>query len=321
MYGQTMTRKTEIVKVEPAALPAKTPSLPDLAADFLDTLDVKDETRRAYAKGLRRFIEWIQANETGQPNRKTILAFKNYLIELKLSPNTINGHLTGVRQFFSYLEAEYGYPNIARTIGGCKQAKGYLREAASIDQIRAILDAIDTGSLQGKRNYAIVYLLFRAGLRTCEITRADLEDLKFKGKEAILAIWGKGRDSKDDIAVVTEKTLKVLQAYLNERKGLKPASPLFASISSRNNGGRLTTRSIRGIVKVLFRKIGVDDPRLSAHSLRHSYATESLKAGAPVVALSRSMRHASISTTMRYVHDIERIEKAAERYLEDSVDF
>lgn len=321
MSQATMVKETDIMKVEPAGLPAKAPSLPELVEAFLGTLDVKEETKTGYAKGLQRFIKWITANEISRPDRKTILAFKNYLIELSLAPNTINGHLTGVRQFFSYLEAEYGMPNIARAIRGCKQAKGYLREAASVDQIREILGVIDTKSLQGKRNYALVYLLFRAGLRTIEVTRADLEDLKFRGNEAVLAIWGKGRDSKDEIAVVTEKTLKVLQAYLNERKGLKPGSPLFASISSRNNGGRLTTRTVRGIVKVLFRKIGVDDPRLSAHSLRHSYATESLKAGAPVVALSRSMRHASISTTMRYVHDIERIEKAAERYLESSVDF
>lgn len=321
MYAQTMTRKTEIIPVEPTALPAKKKGLPEYVADFLDIHDVRAETKCVYSKGLRRFIEWIQTNGITQPDRKTMLAFKNYLIELNLAPNTINGCLTGVRQFFSYLEAEYALPNPARKLKGCKQAKGHLREAASVDQIRAMIETIDTENIQGKRDKAIIYLLFRCGLRTCEITRANLEHLKFKGKEAILEVWGKGRDSADDIAVLTEKTLKILQAYLNEREDLKPTSPLFVSVSSRNGGERLTRRSIRGIIKGLFRKIGIVDPRLSAHSLRHAYATESLKAGAPIVALSRSMRHASISTTMRYVHDIDRVEKAAERYLENSIDF
>jgi len=321
MQTHTMAKKTEIVKAQPETLPAKVPSLAELAAAFLETLDVKEETRRAYAKGLRRFIEWIEANSIRRADRKAVLAFKTYLQELTLAPTSINGILTAVRRFFAYLEGEYGLPNAARDIRGCKQARGHLREAASLDQVRDMLEAIDTGTIQGKRNYAIVYLLFRCGLRTIEVTRANLEDLKFKGKEAILSVWGKGRDSADDVAVITERTLKVLRAYLNEREGLKPASPLFASVSSRNNGGRLTTRSIRGTVKALFRKIGVDDPRLSAHSLRHSYATESLKAGAPLMALSKSMRHASVSTTQRYLHDLERVEKAAERYLEKTIDF
>ena len=321
MYAQTMTRKTGIVKVEPSALPAKVLRLPDYVTAFLETLDAKKETKNAYAKGLRRFIDWIQTNKITLPDRKTILAFKTYLIELNLAPNTINGHLTGIRQFFSYLEAELIFPNIASAIKGCKQAKGHLREAASVDQIRAILEAIDTGTLQGKRNYAIVCLLFKCGLRTIEVIRANLKDLKFKDKEGILDVWGKGRDSADDVAILTEKTLKILQAYLNEREDLKPTSPLFVSVSSRNNGQRLTTRSIRGIVKRLFRETGIDDPRLSAHSLRHSYATVNIKAGAPIVALSRSMRHASISTTQRYIHDINRFSEAAERYLEKIVDF
>lgn len=97
---------------------------------------------------------------------------------------------------------------------------------------------------------------------------------------------------------------------------VNPEDPLFTSMSDRNEGQRLTTRTLRKIAKDAFRSIGIEKKKLSAHSLRHFFATQSLRAGAPLLQVKEAMRHASIETTQKYLHNIERIEKGAERYID-----
>jgi len=109
----------------------------------------------------------------------------------------------------------------------------------------------------------------------------------------------------------TRETIIAFKTAL-QNKGL----PLFASTSNRNSGGRLTTRTIRGLVKKQLRGIGLDDSRKSAHSLRHTFATLALSNGAPVTQVQEAMRHKDISTTMVYVHLMNRLKNAAERYVD-----
>lgn len=70
------------------------------------------------------------------------------------------------------------------------------------------------------------------------------------------------------------------------------------------------------MIKESLRKINVESNKLSAHSLRHSFATLSLRAGAPLIQVKEALRHASIETTQKYLHNIDRIEKGAERYID-----
>ncbi len=289
----------------------------DLLASFLNAQDIRENSKDAYRKGLNRFMAWLEANRITQPDRETILKFKAYLNEQKLSPNTINGYLVPVKRFFAYLEGLRKYPDIAKNIKGAKQARGYLREPLTVSQLRGLLDHIDTSTLRGKRDFAIVNLMARTGLRTIEIIRADAGDLRQDGGEALLYIQGKGRDAKDAFVVLTEKALGPILGYLKGRGGEIPGEgPLFTSISDRNKGKRLTTRTIRQIVKDALAHIDIKDRKLTAHSLRHTFATLALAAGAPLIQVKDALRHSSIETTQRYTHNLDRITKAAERYLD-----
>jgi len=290
--------------------------IPDLMADFLAAQDVREISRLAYRKGLEKFLSWIATEGIKQPDREAILKFKAFLKESGLSANTINSYLVAVKRFFSYLEGARKYPNIAKDIKGLKQPKGHLREALTVSQIKDLLAQFDTLTLQGKREFAIVNLMARTGLRTIEVVRANIGDIKQEGGEALLFVQGKGRDSKDDFVILTEKTSKPILAYLKARGRIKPEDPLFASSSDRNKGQGLTTRTVRQIVKDNLRKININDPKLSAHSLRHFFATQSLKGGAPLIQVREAMRHASIETTEKYLHNIDRIEQGAERYVD-----
>jgi len=288
----------------------------ELIDSFLAAQDVREISRTLYRKGLGRFWSWFETIGIVQPDRETILRFKTFLQECGLAANTINSYLVAVKRFFTYLEGMRLYPDVAKNIKGVQQPKNNLRESPTIAQVKEILTQIDTGTVRGKRDFAIVNVMARSGLRTIEIIRANLEDLRQEAGEALLYIQGKGRDSKDEFILLTEAALKPILEYLKERKNPQPDAPLFVSMSDRNNGERLTTATLRKIVRELFRAIGIDKPRrICAHSLRHFFATQALRAGAPLIQVRDALRHSSIETTQKYLHTIDRLDKAAERYI------
>lgn len=289
-----------------------------LLNSFLAAQDTREITRRAYRKGLERFLTWLAANQIIQPDRESVLRFKQSRSESGHSPNTIatNSYLVAMKRFFAYLEGIRKYPDIAKNVKGVKQAQGHLREPLTISRVRALLDSIDTSTVQEKRDFALINLMARTGLRTVEIVRANVEDIKQEGGEALLHVQGKGRDTKDAFVILTEKTLGPLLAYLRARIRPEPGEPLFTSRSDRNGGQRITTRTVRQIVKEGLQRIDIESRKISAHSLRHTFATLSLKTGFPLIQVKDALRHASIETTQKYLHNLDRIEKAAERYID-----
>ncbi|MCJ7563836.1 MAG: site-specific integrase [Candidatus Aminicenantes bacterium] len=291
-------------------------NVPELVSSFLACQDVREISKVAYQKGLERFLSWVAENGIEQPDRESILKFKFFMVESGLSANTVNSYLVAVKRFFAYLEGIRKYPDVAKGIKGIAQSRDHLKESLTAAQVKELLSQVDISSFQGRRDFAIINLMVRTGLRTIEVVRADVEDVKQEGGEALLFVQGKGRDSKDSFVILTEKALKPILAYLKERALVDPGDSLFASISDRNKGRRLTTRTIRQLIKDHLRKINIESRKLSAHSLRHSFATLALRAGAPLIQVKDALRHASIETTQKYLHNIERIEKGAERYID-----
>jgi integrase len=149
-------------------------------------------------------------------------------------------------------------------------------------------------------------------LRTIEVERADLGDLTTVDSLPTLRIQGKGSSEKDDIAVIYHsKAQEALYDYLAAR-GNKPG-PLFVSLSRRSYGGRMTTRAIRDLKKY-FTAAGIVDPRKTLHSLRHSAISKVAKAN--IMKARQVARHASIDTTMIYVHENDRLTDPGEQFID-----
>lgn len=108
-----------------------------------------------------------------------------------------------------------------------------------------------------------------------------------------------------------------IYAYLALRESREKDEPLFTSLSNKSYGRRLTTRSLRRIAKGALRKAGFDDPRLTAHSMRHSAITLALLGGASLQQAQALARHSNINTTLLYSHNIDRVNNAAEFAIED----
>lgn len=309
------SRNDELARVDDREI-QKALNLPELVGSFLEAQDIRPISKRLYKKGVEKFLSWLEAESFSQPYRREVLKFKDYLRGLDLSANTINAYMGGVRRFFAYLEGMRLYPNIARDVKGVKQPRGHRRETLTDSQIREILSSIDRSTIQGKRNFAMFNLMASTGLRTMSIIQVDLGDLKQTGKEAKLFYQSKGHDEKDLVSLLTKDALKPLLGYLRARGKVRPEDPLFVSHSDRISGQRLTTRSIRRIFKGLLHKKNIDDPRLSAHSLRHFAATNALLNKADLLAVSKMLGHSSVVTTQIYLHEIERTgEGAAERFI------
>lgn len=287
----------------------------DIVHEYIGTLDVKPKSKDTYRKALKQFMSFITDNAIERPTRADILAYKEHLL-CTYKACTVSSYLTAVKGLFVYLEAEKIYPNIANGIKGAKSQQGFRKDALTISQARRLLDGIDTNTTEGKRNYALVNLLLNTGLRTVEAERANIGDIRQEGGEALLYIQGKGRDSKDAFVLLTDSTLYPIQRYLAARSIIDPTAPLFASHSNRNEGERITTRTISGIVKEALREIGIDSERLTAHSLRHTAITFSLLAGASIQEAQSMARHSNVNTTLIYAHNIDRIAKAPERRIE-----
>jgi len=284
---------------------------------FLNSLDIRESSKSTYNRQLKEFLIWLKNFCVINPTRESLLEYREYLKNIKeLSAFTIGGYLTAIRRFFEWLESMKIYPNVAKSIRGPKKRRGFKKDALTIEQVKKLLDSIDRSTFDGKRDFAIINLMVRTGLRTIEIIRATKEDISCNQGEYVLWVHGKGRDSKDELVLLTESTLVPIQEYFSSRGNIKEAAPVFASHSSKNFGKMLTTRSISRIVKNRLKNIGIIDNRLTAHSLRHTAITLSLMAGATPQEARALARHSDINTTLIYAHNLNRIAQAPERKID-----
>ena len=276
-------------------------SLDEAVKAFLADCDIRANSRVAYHRALQSFFRWV-AN-TGRVisllSRADIIAYKDDLLTTH-SNLTVSGYLVALRRFYEWAEGNKFYPNIAKGIKSPKRKNAYLKEHLRTNQIHDLLNHFE-GNV---RDYAIVNLMLRTGLRCIEVTRASIEDITFKGGQRILKIWGKGRDDKDNFVVLTDKAYNPIKTYLDTRKSATLKEPLFVSTSNRNHQGRLTTRTISKICKEGFRAIGIDAKEYTAHSCRHSTAVMLLKNGT-LADVQSVLRHANPATSQIYTRSIE----------------
>lgn len=301
----------------PAAVPDAPPELsfPDLAEEFLACLDAAPATLRTYRGALSRFGRWAAEQEPadlGDLARR----FKRARMEGGSSPATVALELAALRSLGGFLVRT---GRLARNLPGDvrppRLPSYYRRDALTRDQAAALLAAVPSASLPGLRTRAILSLMLRAGLRDVEIHRADVGDLGTRQGRAVLWVHGKGRAAADSLVVLNDQAAAAVRAYLEIRGATPGEAPLFA-VLTRGGRGRLSVRQVQAVVTEALRAAGLKTPRITAHSLRHTAATLAIDAGVPLPKVQAMLRHADPRTTMRYVHQHERVTQAAELALD-----
>lgn len=248
-------------------------------------------------------------------------------------PNTVAQYLRTVCQFFKWTAANNLYPDIAANIHAPKvkhdthrkdaltagevlqieqsiTAQGAARRAAAEQAAKDKAGRAQRSTEQSKRLYAMYLLAVNAGLRTIEISRANVKDFETKGGQAWLYIWGKGHTEPDQKKPLAPEVAAALNDYLSSRSD-KPtgASPLFVSTGNRSGGKRIATTTISTMLKRAMQEAGFNSERLTAHSLRHTAGTAVQELTGNLYTTQQYMRHSNPATTEIYLHnDTEKAE-------------
>lgn len=275
----------------------------ELVDSFILSQDVKQSSRELYRRTLKQYFNWVEKKgySLSQIARPQLLEYKEELLSSGMSSLTVGSYITSVRRFYTWTEANKFYPNIAKDIKSPKRKQQFKKQPLTTDQATKLLGYYQERAV---RDYAIVNLLLRTGLRTIETIRANVEDIIFKGSSRVLLIQGKGRDEKDNFVILTDKAYQPIERYLSTRRATG-SEPLFISDSNNNKGGRLTTRTISYIAKEGLKAIGLNEKQFTAHSLRHTTAVNILRAGGSLETAQYTLRHTNPATTQIYTATIK----------------
>ena len=321
MKTNTNTTEAAIVALRDVGGITRATNAADLITAYTSYLaNVTESTRETYGRALRPFFVFLDGRGTyARPTRADVVAYKQFLNDGikagKYSALTACSYLNAVRGFFAFTEEEGLYTNIAKGIKSPKHTTAHKKQHLEPGKVRDLLTYYqETGTPTALRDYAIVNLLIRTGLRTAELVGANVGDVAFIGSTRVLWIKGKGHTEKDAYVVLTEKAYAPLREYLNTRPLTQASDPLFISTSNhhgRQDGtgdlsARLTTRTIRNIARDGLDAIGLDDKAFTAHSLRHTTAVAILEAGGSLDDVQAQLRHASPTTSRIYVESFNR---------------
>lgn len=290
----------------------------DLYTRFTAYIDASEKTVQTYTRAIRQYAKWASENGISQPTREDILRYRDELKESH-KPTTVQNYITALRLFFQWTEQEQLYPNIANHIKGAKLDRSHKKDYLTSRQVKKVMETAKEESLQGLRDYAILALLFTGGLRTIEISRANIEDIRTAGDNTVLYIQGKGREEKTEYVKIMPEVEDAIRAYLAARKPASTEEPLFTSTSNNSRGKRISTRSVSDIVKQALIKAGFNSDKLTAHSTRHTAVTLALLGGQSLQEVQQFARHANITTTQIYAHNLDRAKNQCEETIAKAI--
>lgn len=265
-------------------------------------------TLRNYESDLRQFVECLTGSSEDSPRPAPALAqidnitvreFLGSLHRKGNSKSSVARKLATVRSFFKFLLLQGVISSNPFRLVSSPKLDSRLPDCMTVDAVSELMDAPDTATDAGKRDRCILEFLYGSGLRVSELVGLNLGDISLG--ESLLRVVGKGR--KERIVPFGSRAAEALHVYLGIRgKWLRPhphrgADALFLNM----RGGRLTTRSIGNIVDA---HVGNLAQRLKVHphTLRHSFATHMLSAGADLRSIQELLGHENLSTTQKYTH-------------------
>lgn len=293
-----------------------------LIEEYIDGLTRRPKTKQDYKKILMDYFHYV-SNITDSPTRQTIVDYKESL-EKRMSPASVQKYIICLRGFYEDLQATGKGINIVLKIQCSTIQPVFKRQPLTLKQARALISRAKRLATRPKhtiediRNYALVVLLLGTGLRTIEVERADVKDISKNDEMIRLYIQGKGHAEKDDFVKLSDHIYEALTNYLMERSD--DYEPLFIhhgrNVTDENR--RISTYTIRTVVKDLLRQIGIDDERYSAHSLRHTAATFATNIlHKDTTDIQYFLRHKDPKTTERYMHSLQRENSTIENELGD----
>jgi integrase/recombinase XerC len=293
------------------------PRRPEVA-EFLTHLEKEKghspHTVKAYGRDLEAFVDFCDRHYDGSWSWSSVdrLGLRGFLGEMQrrgLSKRSAARALSAVRSLYRFLQLHHGAATGVARAAKVPSVDKRLPTYMDRDQTQRLFDwaearaAVD--ELGPTRDLAILELFYSTGIRLSELSGMNLDDLDLLSDQA--KVRGKGR--KERIVPVGSRAVLALRRYLRLREEVaarRDADRRAVFVSRR--GKRLAPRSIQRVVHRMFDAVGGDGLRV--HSLRHTFATHMVDAGADLRAVQELLGHASLSTTQVYTHtSVERLKK------------
>ncbi|MFP4212648.1 MAG: tyrosine recombinase XerC [Desulfohalobiaceae bacterium] len=279
--------------------------LPESAQAYLAFLEVQkgvsEATLRAYGLDLAQLEEYLQSRDQSLGNPSGIQKdhMRGYLASLHLQgldKSSMARKLSALRGFFRFQQKKGQLQ--ADPLQGLQNPKQgrHQPRVLNVDQVLALLEAKIEPSPVGLRDQALAELLYGSGLRVSEALALDLQDLDLA--QGWVRVLGKG--NKERLVPLGRASARRLQAYLQQRRSFDPQEKSQALFLG-NRGGRLQRRQANRILERLARLAGLPQP-VAPHTLRHSFATHMLEAGADLRTIQELLGHSRLSTTQKYTH-------------------
>ena len=247
----------------------------------------------------------LNADQLNYDNLKEFIAL---LYDLGLSARTQARIISGIKQFFGYLMLEQAITQDPSELLEQPKIGRKLPEVLSLEEIDALLNAIDVSKPEGHRNRAIIETLYSCGIRVSELVNLKRSDLFFE--EGFIRVIGKG--NKERLVPVSPSVEKEISWYVEHQRchlSIEKGDEQIVFLNRR--GKRLTRVMIFTIIKQLSERIGLSK-NISPHTFRHSFATHLLEGGANLRAIQEMLGHESITTTEIYTH-------MDQRFLRDAI--
>ena len=280
----------------------------EIINQWLETMDVKEITRKNYNRKISLWFRWLHANkiDARSPTTKHVIAYKESLISSHHSSFTANGYMVVIKLFYKYCERMKYCDNIAAGVKSGFKMTGKNKIPLSMDQARTLLKSVDASTVIGKRDRLMIALMLFNGLRTCEVERINIEDVSTREGVPVVYLQRKGKVDKNDMVVLHQKAVEYFEDYISERD-FDCKEPLFISHRECDRGKviRLSRQAVARMVKKRLRKIGINDRKISAHSLRHTFGSLLVEQNVDMEDIRELMGHSSTAVTKIYVELVQ----------------
>jgi integrase/recombinase XerD len=257
-----------------------------------------EHTVQAYLRDVEKFLGQFPDRNAEKLQKEDVRDFLKELNEMGVSIATQARTLSSLRSFYRYLLQEERIDSDPTSMIEMPRSERKIPDILSPEEIERILDAIDRSDPLGKRNSAIIEMLYGCGLRVSELIQLRISDLHFD--EAYVRVRGKGK--KERLVPMGKKTIEAVREYLEKDRNGMRADPRHEDVLFLNRRGKALTRvTIFNIVRKTALDAGIGK-RISPHTYRHSFATHLVEGGADLMAVREMLGHASVTTTEIYSH-------------------
>lgn len=281
--------------------------LNQIVDEWILETDVSLETQKDYHRKIELWFRWLSARDIDPrtPCREHIFQYKTHLQQQGKSKFTYLSYVVVVKLFYRYCANRNYYDNIGEGIQTSIRQRGHFKEPLTSTQAHRLMDSIDTDTIVGKRDKLIIALMLTNGLRTCEVNHLNICDFDKDGERSILHIQRKGRVDKSETIAVPEIVESLFEDYIACRD-FDHSDPLIINHLKGQKTTRLPKQTISHIVKQRLRAIGIDDPKITAHSLRHTCGSLLVEMGLDVEMIKDLLGHSNTTTTRIYIEQAQR---------------